>query len=164
MPGVLLPKDKLALQTRQKRDIENLLDRGSPDAGRVLETQKYIAKYSHCTHRTKAPCLKYNCHGLTFAARRTAIDNPTDVQAILDDDGYQKIPTQDVLPGDIAIYRAPATAGAEIEHSGVVVSPPGGLVAQPLILSKWGAANEVIHRAYDSPYVGSIVEYYRVTP
>lgn len=160
---ILLPYDHLALETRNKHTISNNLNRGEPGDGRTLETKKYIDAYRSATPRTRVPCLKYNCHGLTFAARRTAIENSDEVATILRDDGYEQVTQNQAMPGDIVIWRAAAVGGGEIIHSGIVVEVPKDmLVPVPRVVSKWGYAHECIHPVNDTPYSGSTVEYYRV--
>ena len=46
----------------------------------------------------------YNCHGLTFASRRTGIDETSEILNILGDDKFVKIDISECLPGDIVIY------------------------------------------------------------
>src|SRR4051794_39558460 len=43
---------------------------------------------------------RFNCHGLTFGSKRTAILYDIDVNQILADDGYDEIEALEVLPGD----------------------------------------------------------------
>lgn len=163
--SLLRPVDRLALQTRLKSDVVNYLDRGVAPAGRQKEVDDYISKYGSCVHRTNRPCLKYNCHGLTFAARRTAIEDSSEIQKILTEDDYDQVPLSVVQPGDIAIYRSALDDGGEIFHSGIVVryDRGSGLITVPWILSKWGYAHEVVHPVNVGPYIGT-VEYYRVMP
>jgi hypothetical protein len=99
----------------------------------------------------------YNCHGLTFASRRTCIDSPEEVQRILVQDGYEKVPNRkDLMPGDVIVYRSEG----DIPHSGVVIRLDD---LNPLVLSKWGANGpEVLHRANYCPYNWETIEYYRV--
>lgn len=77
---LLQPEDTLALHTVLKNDIGNFLFRGPPIAGHVGQVKAYISEYADCKHRTTQPCLRYNCHGLTFASRRTAITDTSEVQ------------------------------------------------------------------------------------
>jgi len=99
----------------------------------------------------------YNCHGLTFASRRTCIHEPSDVREILKQDGYKRVTDEkSVMAGDVIIYLS----NGDIEHSGVVLMLDGFV---PLILSKWGQTGpEVVHRANDCPYDYSVHEFYRV--
>lgn len=163
---ILLPNDRLALETRDKHAIANSLNRGKPDDGRVLETKKYINSYLTAKPRTIRPCLKYNCHGLTFASRRTAIESSAEVAKILMHDGYERVDGDKIMPGDVVIWRAAASEGGEIIHSGIVVQVPpqnNTLIQNPQVVSKWGYAHECVHPVLDTPYSGSI-EYYRVVP
>jgi len=102
---------------------------------------------------------RYNCHGLTFASRRTRVLAGTTVQSILVDDHYVEIEKKDLFPGDIVIYRS---YDGEIDHSGVVLDSNQGSLDGPLILSKWGAGPEVIHWVNNVPSIyGTQISYYR---
>src|SRR3972149_1987902 len=51
------------------------------------------------------PSPVYNCHGLTFASRRTAIFEHREIMKILSEDDYQEVENEnDVQIGDIIIY------------------------------------------------------------
>jgi len=99
----------------------------------------------------------YNCHGLTFASRRTCIFSSEEIRKIIEHDGYDRVDLDKVVPGDILLY----VADGDVEHSGVVVGIGVGLV--PLILSKWGLGPEIIHPANVCPYSYVAPEYYRVS-
>src|SRR5689334_256822 len=47
---------------------------------------------------------RYNCHGLTFASRRTGIHDDGEINRILKEDGYKPIQAEHVLPGDCILY------------------------------------------------------------
>lgn len=122
-----------------------------------------IIKKEHpfATYRT-GPCGYYNCHGLTFASRRTRIFEPTDIMRIINDDNYKLIQENDVLPGDIVMYYQKG----DPQHSGIVLDVPTKEDHFPriLVLSKWGHGHEVIHAVRDCPYSIScdLIRYYRV--
>lgn len=106
---------------------------------------------------------QYNCHGLTFASRRTAVIDDADVLQILSDDGYEQVDKRVVLPGDIAVYYS---SKGGIEHSAVVVSRAEAPSYIPFVVSKWGVIGpEVYHLATTGPdyAVGNII-YYRQSP
>lgn len=147
---------ELKLETRKQRSVGNIFDNSKPAAGLQIEVDEYRRKYVAATHRTTAPCLSYNCHGLTFAARRAAIFDPKEVAKILADDSYQSIQRSDVLPGDIVVYHK----DGDIEHSGLVV---GKELFNLRILSKWGYAHEVVHFLSDCPYNAANVTFHRIT-
>jgi hypothetical protein len=151
----------LNLHTRQLQQIENLHDTDAPTPGEILESQDLKKKYLAATHRPTAVSYTYNCHGLTFAARRTQIIDPSEVRRLLTQDGYQKIDRTAVLAGDIVVYVGP---DGDMEHSGVVMEVDRSmLIPIPMVLSKWGVAHEVVHRLTDCPYASMNIEYYRVT-
>ena len=100
----------------------------------------------------------YNCHGLTFASRRTWITDNESLHHIINDDGYKKIDLEQVLPGDIILYFS---EDGDIMHSAIVISKPDNHLKIPQVLSKWGKYKEIIHVANNCPYDFN-VEYYRV--
>jgi len=106
------------------------------------------------------PIPSYNCHGFTFASRRTGIVDNQALQTILDEDGYTEVGVDAVLPGDIILYY---TGDGDIEHSGIVVSEPDKDLKIPRVVSKWGKYKEVVHYANDSPYSWTNPKYFRVT-
>ncbi len=134
--------------------MENEIDRSPVRAGDAILTEDYKRKYPSGCHRPISPSRKYNCHGLTFASRRTWIWAPAEIAKILHDDDYEAVKPQDVLPGDVVVYFTDGDA----EHSGIVV----GSEVVPIILSKWGPAHEVIHRVNECPYDATQISYYRV--
>jgi hypothetical protein len=157
MQSLILPRDELRVDTRQKNHIRNYLDRSRPIAGVLLKLADLKRKYYTAVHRPTSPCSTYNCHGLTFAARRTQITQSAVVQQILTEDEYQEISDNQILAGDIVIYYDRLTNDAE--HSGVVIE-----VDQfgPKILSKWGDMHEVIHRLSECEYDGGVTRFYRM--
>ena len=102
----------------------------------------------------------YNCHGLTFASKRTSIHETASLRTILNDDGYTEIQRDNILPGDIALYL---TDTGDIEHSGIVITEPDQQFGVPKVVSKWGRYKEAIHWIHACPYESSNVKYYRVT-
>jgi hypothetical protein len=101
---------------------------------------------------------RYNCHGLTFACRRTRIPEPSTVSLILAEDEYAEVSKAETLPGDIVVYYSDE---ADPTHSGVVVENVAPLFV-PWIVSKWGSGPEVIHRYWDVPQVyGTNHRFYR---
>ncbi|MFC1678713.1 hypothetical protein ACFL2T_00640 [Elusimicrobiota bacterium] len=115
-------------------------------------------KYSQARWRTNRLNPTYNCHGMTFASRRTSVFDSADIHKILTDDNYAEVPRRDATPGDIVLYFSD---DGDIEHSGIVVSDPEPDLGIPKICSKWGRAFEVIHWANDCPYDSSNMHFYR---
>jgi cell wall-associated NlpC family hydrolase len=108
----------------------------------------FLAKHRQAEFRTGF-IPRYNCHGFTFASRRTRVWDTSYIQRILDDDDYSRVETNDVKPGDIVIYYGD---DGDPTHSGIVVNndPP---LHVPIIVSKWGNGPEVIHKFFDVPSV-----------
>jgi hypothetical protein len=111
------------------------------------------------------PTGRFNCHGMTFAGRRTGIDDPEVVAQILKEDGYAEIPKLgDVLAGDVAVYYS---SDGDASHSGIVISTPPSTAILPMaevvIYSKWGPYRELVHRLLDCPYAeNATIKFYRI--
>jgi hypothetical protein len=148
---------RLALETRRGRSIENFYHSGPSQAGDRLRVRDFVDQYRQARHRPGiTPSRGYNCHGLTFGARRTGINSPEEVLKIIADDGYRLLAISDGLfPGDIAIY----VREGEITHSGIVIWIENNA---PWILSKWGSYHEAVHRPQDCPYNDGNVTFYRL--
>jgi hypothetical protein len=116
--------------------------------------------YPQVEFRTPLPNPIYNCHGLTFASRRTGIYDSGALDTILREDGYTEVDRNSVLPGDIILYFGD---GGDIEHSGVIISEPDQQLHVPKVVSKWGRYKEAVHWANNCPYDFGRVRYYRVT-
>ncbi len=153
-------KKVLSLETAAGHPIDNIQE---------TEISQYdVKKSSSITARVKStaeirtlPSPRYNCHGLVFASRRTNIDNVQNVFQILLQDDYELITDLTLLrPGDIAIYHSES---GEPEHSAIVVSIPTSKPIAPIVVSKWGCGEEVIHSIYDCPYALSDIRYYRIS-
>ena len=105
----------------------------------------------------------YNCVGLVFGVRRTFISDD-DVEWILDEDGYKRVPDAQVVIGDVIAYRR--ISENKIIHVGVVVGTrfdASGLLSR-LILSKWGhQGGEYLHLPTSVPpyyLIDAAVEYW----
>ena len=135
----------IRLETSKRTGIQNEQDT------EISDTQlKWISKIPREHPQTKprtTPSPLYNCHGLTFASRRTRIIGSREINTIINDDEYEEIQSGDVLAGDIVIYYSNE---GDPNHSGTVVEA-GGVLLVPIICSKWGNAGEFIHALYDCP-------------
>jgi len=157
----LLIKQALSVQTRLANDIENEFNPTPPHFRDRAVCEKHKADFPNAMPRTESPTYGYNCHGLTFAARRTQVWSSTDIQHILREDGYKEVQLRDALPGDVAIYRSRETA--EIEHSAVVIQKATtGDFKGPLVISKWGPCQEFIHFYLECPYTPADVTFHRL--
>jgi hypothetical protein len=154
--GLIRISAQLALETRRKRSIPNEMNRIIPDAGLSFQVEHHKRDYPSATHRNVGPCRTFNCHGLTFASRRTWLHGTYEIQMILDDDDYILISVELATAGDIIIYRK----NSVIEHSGIVVQSFD--FGDKLVLSKWGPCQEVIHKVRDCPYREHDITYYRI--
>lgn len=160
MAKILLPgemkRTSIIVQTRRGNTVDNLQ--------MWSLTPFYLSQVRDWERRFPPPTANhgpvaspvYNCHGLTFASRRTAISDPADIARILGEDDYDEVADlAQVRPGDIAVYYSESDA----EHSGIVIENDGKI---PKVLSKWGLGKEVIHWLHQCPYDHSSVKYYRV--
>lgn len=118
--------------------------------------------YGQDIQRRVEPTPRYNCHGLSFGARRTCIESPATVRQVLQEDGYVEV-TRDVAgPGDFVLYFS---EDGDIEHSGLLLQAPAAQpLGVPLVLSKWGRYAEVVHLANRCPYNFAFAKYFRPRP
>ncbi len=150
----------ITLQTRTGKGITNEqvnipLDLWDLNGAEVIKREHPFATYRI------GPCGYYNCHGLTFASRRTRIFDSNDIQRIINDDNYKSVEEKDVSPGDIVLYYQKG----DPRHSGIVVEVPmpENRVSQIRVVSKWGHGHEVVHAVRDCPYSPcDLLVYYRV--
>ncbi len=154
----------LGLGTRKGREIDNcqyfkisFLDEEQLIKRRLADLEKEFPNVELCGDMSPI----YNCHGLTFACKRTGIYEAEEVQKILDDDEYREVELKDVMPGDTIVYY---TDDGDVDHSGFVVAEREAnpkLLSNPRIYSKWGKEFPVVHSAMDCPYAKN-VKYYRI--
>lgn len=139
----------IRLQTARGTNIPNAQDSEISSFDRNW-AEKLPEKYRNADFRTGLS-PKYNCHGLTFASRRTKVYDAGFISVILSDDQYLEIQReQEVKAGDIVVYYGD---DGDPTHSGIVVSNSPPPLHVPLVLSKWGSGPEVIHRLHDVPPV-----------
>jgi hypothetical protein len=148
------------LASRKGRKIDNV----QPDEMsrfELADQENLKNKHPHGAEFLTGPNPFYNCHGLTFACRRTQPE--MDFELILADDGFVEIPQDIVQIGDIVLYYD--SSGTEVEHSGIVVALREGLTGSdlrlPWIWSKWGKGSEVFHSLFSCPYSVLHVKFYR---
>lgn len=153
-------KHKIVVQTRKGRDIDNEQFK-EIDATELNQLHRMVNEFRHsCTLRSRASPI-YNCHGMTFASRRTNIYHADCLRKIIEDDGYEEVSKQDVLPGDVALYWNEG----DIDHSGIVVEIKKDLLFPvPWICSKWGRGPEFVHSFDNCPphYNVSGIKFYRI--
>lgn len=156
---------KIALQTADGTDIPNSIE-PNPTANMIAMARLAFGLTASASTQLSQASGRYNCHGLTFASRRTNVpsagmdDGPV-VADILRRDGYGKIIGQPQV-GDVAVYRNEA---GQIEHTGVVcrIDPPqtSGGYSVVWVWSMWGQFGEFEHKSNVSPYA-SVPEYWRI--
>lgn len=106
-----------------------------------------------CEHDFKSnyigePSRKYNCHGLTFASKRTGIYEDAEIIRILEDEYIEIKSPSLVIVGDIVIYYSLPI----ISHSALVVQVENNAIPLIKVLSKTRDWKEIVHNVHDSPY------------
>jgi hypothetical protein len=159
--GYALPNGRIALQTSKNRDIDNYqvfeMSNFEVNQNKDYESPKYKSVIFRAS-----PSAIYDCHGLTFASRRTCIDEKLEIEKILEDDNYQQVNVASVLPGDIILYVN--NDDQDICHSGIVLEAKHNANSLPeiKILSKWGKYREAIHLHITSAYPNTTPFFYRM--
>lgn len=147
---------EIATETAAKWSIPN---RQQTDLSGNEDLIADLFKARHGVVMRTRPNPTYNCHGLTFASRRTCIDDKQSIARILKDDSYREVQLAEVLAGDVVIYFDQSDGHAC--HSGIVVELSITLPRRALVVSKWGMNGEFLHWADRSEY-GTNYKFYRV--
>ena len=126
-----------------------------------MQAAKNIVLNAHPNAYVRSISNLYNCMGMVFASRRTWVD-PEHLRMILEDDGYQQVSSKDqLLPGDIVVYRDDQ---GEISHVGMVAQVKVNATKatwEVLVLSQWGGDGEYFHLDDDvNPTLGRPAEYW----
>jgi hypothetical protein len=147
----------IRLETSKRTGIRNVQGSDISAFHRRLYSEIHKS-YSLAKARTDMSAV-YNCHGLTFASRRTRIEDTQDILKILQDDRWEKIDNiKDVLPGDIVVYFSQE---GEANHSGIIVGYEETLHL-PIVCSKWNVGSEYVHSlAYCPEIYGPDKRFYR---
>lgn len=151
--GNYLIGGRIELATRAGRPISN--DRrlsGNPTRLKVAE--ELVLKH-HNTAVTRSLTGSYNCMGMVFATRRTWVDT-NQLSIILEDDDYRKLTSmEDVIEGDVIIYKGEE---GQVTHVGLVSSVVPNLIEGSKtinVMSQWGHDGEYFHRIDDvNPLLG----------
>ncbi len=146
----------LVLQSRTGSEVENYFDDRKPAPGIDFASSDARRTYRSARHRPTKPSSRYNCHGLTFAGRRTAIERPEEVERIIREDGYVQVPRAEVLAGDVVLYYENGMP----EHSGIVTEVLA--LGSMWVLSKWGDLHEAVHQPHDCMYDASDLRFFRI--
>lgn len=157
MPAIIgmgTPRDPraLALETRRKRHVRNVLRPEMPPAFMADVVQETLKNHED-VELVSASAI-YNCYGMVFAARRSAIIDELEVKKILDDDKYEKLPWMPAswLPGDIVLYWSDELQN--VTHAAVVVDVTPSVRSGEFeikVQSAWGDVGEYLHRIDDVP-------------
>jgi len=146
----------IRLETSKRRGVVNFQDTEIPEKD-LRWFRELSKKHPNAIQRTN-PSGIFNCHGLTFASRRSKILDFPNILKILEDDNWREIDMKNTLAGDIVIYF---DNEGDANHSGIVVQYSQQIFV-PLICSKWGQGAEYIHKVSDVPSsYGPITKYYR---
>lgn len=94
----------IRVDTHRGNPIKNVIE---PDPGERGRRSYALIRKSFGQEWTnrKPSCGVYNCYGMVFASRRTAILDDEQIPGILKDDGYAEISEASARPGDLVVYR-----------------------------------------------------------
>lgn len=140
--GLLNTERSIVLQTRQGTSIPNSQSPHPPATKQVTDYERLRSQHGANWTQRKPATGTYNCFGLAFASRRTAIYRTGDVELLLKEDGYRRLEITDTpQPGDVLLYID--AEDRSIIHCAVVMEirrlEGGGVPAGhiPWALSKW---------------------------
>lgn len=136
--------NRLPLSTKKRNPIPNSQRKQKIPA--VLNAARSQIEGISPDIKLRSLSSEYDCVGLIFASRRTAI-GAENLQSILNDDGYRLVPDrQDVVRGDLVVYRK--TDNGEINHVAIVWCKIHDILAGTIrfqCLSQWGEVGEYFH-------------------
>ncbi len=141
----------LKLETRKGRWIRNV-PRPEQQPSLIASRMKaLLGRFPNATPLSASTA--YNCFGLAFASRRTAIVDETDVEGILEDDGYRRRAwcPLDWRPGDVVVYRDGAGRLAHLGLVAAIEAPPSDGRSLVFVASAWGDLGEYLHRIDEVP-------------
>jgi len=155
------PIRDIALDTRTRVHILNS-QAADPDYQSIRADRRRLD--THRFWKPRKPISgQYNCYGLIWASRRTAIYEQSAIATVFREDGYRELgPAEQPLWGDVVLYFLTGTKS--IIHAGIVsevlpLEVMGSAVSNVTgastiwILSKWGdASSEVLHQLQDVPW------------
>ena len=147
----------ISLSTRKNRPIPNEKpdDERPTDLLLAAATNAIARVPGDIAIRSLSSC--YNCMGMMFACRRTSID-VSELDMIIEDDGYRTIEEGELKIGDIVVYSRDGVEASHVAQVVALLVDPN--VADPIrVLSKWGVdGGEYFHpmrqvsEAYGVPF------------
>jgi len=146
------PPTEIILQTRAGHCVKNSQS-CDPDA-RILARYDMIRRPHSAWVNRKPACGVYNCFGLVWASRRTAIYEEQSILQILEEDGYRKLRMyEQTMQGDIVLYFRFSGEIRDTYHAAMILETEQRRPNKvPLVLSKWNdACGEDIHEITDVP-------------
>ncbi len=162
--GLFDSPESIVIQTRKGSNVDNWFSDEPLPYHQVKIAEQVVKRFARigCRVRSNILTSRYNCHGLTFANRRTGLVENHAIDQILREDGYRPIQQTELVPGDVILYK---DRGA-YSHSAVVIEirEVSG-IRHPILLSKWGAGAEWIHSfGVPHPYSDHIAEFWTDRP
>jgi hypothetical protein len=120
-----------------------------------IRAQEVLSWHPNAKLRS-ASNFPYNCMGLVFALRRAVID-VEHVYSVLKEDSFRAITRDEVVAGDIALYKF----RGEPSHVGMITHIESYPTKSIVVLSRWGFDGEYEHFMEDVPEVHGIAsEFY----
>jgi hypothetical protein len=151
----------LPLYTRKRTFIRNVLRHEQPAEKLRAAADLHRAQYPDI--RLRSLTATYNCFGLVFASRRSALCDASQILTILRDDGFVRVEDRtDAQVGDVVLYRQQAQG--EIHHVGIISAVRFDVTnacRKVEVLSKWGEFGEYFHDEAMVPLIfGQLRDYW----
>jgi hypothetical protein len=106
-----------------------------------------------------SPSACYNCHGLTFASKRTGIYEDQEIWKIIQAEYVEVKSENNVIIGDVILYFY-GNDNNLISHSGIVVE--ANTISGIRVYSKVAKGKEIVHHPRNCPYNLGSYRYYRI--
>ncbi|NER35601.1 MAG: hypothetical protein F6J93_16680 [Oscillatoria sp. SIO1A7] len=153
-------KDRASIPLATKRGNFIPNERGLYRPPEALEEAAKIWQDKYPNIRVRSLTSEYNCVGMVFGCRRTAIDIEH-IGLILKEDSYRRLYSEgEVLPGDVVLYGN----GDRYTHIGTILSKEPDVKNASFkitVLSQWGFDGEYIHLLDEVPdNYGNVKEFW----
>lgn len=147
-------EQSIIVQTRKGTSITNLIE-VEPDESTRRKYRLLLDRFGQNWQERKPAVGVYNCAGHVWASRRTSILENKCWLTIFEDDGYRRLPLDEVpMSGDLAVW---SDNQGDFLHVGMIMEMRPGVSPTsppcPWVLSKWNSTSgEVLHYVQDAPF------------
>jgi hypothetical protein len=133
----------LPLYTKKRNRITNSQRKQQVPA--IMEAMRAAVQAISPDIKLRSLSSQYDCVGMIFASRRTAI-GAEHLEMILSDDGYYRVSPRDAVCGDLIVYRDKEGTPNHLALISAIIQEIAEGNIRFECLSQWGENGEYFHR------------------